>query len=82
MSILFDNDCGKLVVKKSVVERLKGIGRSKQTLPGPLELIGVGDKRTSSEHGEFAICLLMASGEQAILTGVSLTKNNSNFPTI
>ena len=37
LSILFDNDCGKLVVKKSVVERLKGIGRSKQTLPDPLE---------------------------------------------
>ena len=37
LSILFDNGCGKSVVKKSAVERLKGIGRSKQTLPDPLE---------------------------------------------
>ena len=80
LSILFDNGCGKSVLKKSAVDKLKAIGRAKQTLPGPLELIGVGDKRTSSEHGEYAICIPMATGEQVILTGVCLVTITSSFP--
>ena len=80
LSILFDNGCGKSVLKKSAVDKLKGVSRAKQTLPGPQILIGVGDKRTTSEHGEFAICLPMATGEQAILTGVVLAKITASFP--
>ena len=47
-SILFDNCCGKSVAKKSAIEKLIGIGRLKQTLPGPLILIGVGDMHRKS----------------------------------
>ena len=80
LHILFDNGCGKSVIRKSAVDKLKSVDRAKQTLPGPQILIGVGDKRTTSEHGEFAFCLPMASGDQAILTGVCLVKLTAAFP--
>ena len=80
LSILFDNGCGKSVLKKSAIDKLKAIGRARQTVPGPLELIGVGDKRTLSDYGEYAICIPMASGEQVILSGICLVKITSSFP--
>ena len=36
---LFDNACGKLVAKDSVVEALKSMGRAKQLVEGPLDLL-------------------------------------------
>ena len=77
---LFDNACGKLVAKDSVVEALKSMGRAKQLVEGPLDLYGVGDKLTVSEKGEFTLCLPLASGEDAQVSGLSLPKLTTEFP--
>ena len=55
LSVLFDYGCGKSALKKLAIDNLRAIGRFKQTLPGLLELVGVGDKRTSSDYGEYAV---------------------------
>ena len=80
LTLLFDNGCGQLIVKKSVVDKLKKLGRAVQTVKGPLHITGVGDNQTISENGEFAICLPLHSGENAVLTGVCLPKVTGDFP--
>ena len=80
LSILFDNGFGQMVIKKSAVDKLAKYGRAKQTIKGPLEITGVGDNKTVSEFGEYAICLPLHSGEEAVLSGVCLPKLTGDFP--
>ena len=56
------------------------MGRAKQLVEGPLDLYGVGDKLTVSEKGEFTLCLPLASGEDAQVSGLSLPKLTTEFP--
>ena len=77
---LFDNACGKLVAKDSAVEALKAMGRAKQHIEGPMDLYGVGGKLTVAEKGEFTLCLPLASGEDAQLSGLCLPTLTTEFP--
>ena len=80
LTILFDNGCGQLIIKKSAVDKLLKLGRAVQTVKGPLHITGVGDNQTVSNDGEFSISLPLHSGENAILTGVCLPKVTGDFP--
>ena len=80
LTILFDNGCGQLIIKKAAVVKLQEIGRAEQTIKGLLEVTGVGDNKTVSEDGEFAICLPLHSGDNAVLTGICLPKVTGDFP--
>ena len=80
LTILFDNGCGQLIIKKAAVVKLQEIGRAEQTINGPLLVTGVGDNKTVSEDGEFAICLPLHSGDNAVLTGICLPKVTGDFP--
>ena len=80
LTILFDNGCGQLIIKKSAVDKLMLLGRAVQTIKGPLHISGVGDNQTVSDDGEFSISLPIHSGENAILTGICLPKVTGDFP--
>ena len=45
-NLFFDSGCGDILIKKSAVVKLEKMGRAKQILSGPLEITGVGEKKS------------------------------------
>ena len=80
LNIFFDNGCGDLVVRRSAVDKLLELGRAKLAIPGPLQIVGVGDQKSFAE-GMFFICLPLYDGSNVTLSGVCLPKITSEFPT-
>ena len=80
INIFFDNGCKGLVIKKSAADKLAEIGRAKQIFSGPLDITGVGDKKSVSEDGVYSICLPLHDGRNATFSGICLPKITSEFP--
>ena len=43
--LFYGNGCGDLVCKKSAIDKMIGLGKASQELPGSITLSGVGDRR-------------------------------------
>ena len=80
INLFFDTGCGDLVIKKSAVDILLGLGKAKLEVPGPIVLSGVGNQKSVSDHGIYSISLPMRDGKNAILNGVCLDKVTMAFP--
>ena len=80
LNIFFDSGCGDLVCKKNEVNFLESIGRARKVLDGPLTLAGVGDHKTTCEHGVYNIKIPLHNGKDASLTGICLDKITGEFP--
>ena len=44
-NLFFDSGYGDMVMRKLTIDKLVGIGRAEQILPGPIEISGVGDQK-------------------------------------
>ena len=51
INLFFDNGCGNMVIKKSAVDVLMGLGRANLEFPGTLHHTGVGGLESVCEHG-------------------------------
>ena len=80
LNLFFDTGCSEMVVRKSAVQKLEGIGRAKQVIPGPLVITGVGDQKSVCEEGVFSIRLPLYDGNNAVLSGLSMPKITTEFP--
>ena len=79
-NLFFDNGCGDLVIKTSAMQRLASVGRAFQVIAGPLTIMGVGGQTCISYDGVYAICLPLANGQNAILSGLVLPTLTGAFP--
>ena len=80
-NLFFDGGCGDLVVSSSAVHRLAAMGRAVQIIAGPLTIRGVGGQTCISHEGVWAICLPLANGGNAIMSGLVLPTITGVFPT-
>ena len=69
-----------MVVKKSAVDCLQKLGRTKLEVPGPITLLGVSDQKSVCELGAYSIRLPLNIGREAILSGLCLDKVTAEFP--
>ena len=51
LNLFFNSGCGDMVVKKSALDRLVGVGWAKQVISVPLVIPGVGDHKSVSKDG-------------------------------
>ena len=79
LNLFFDNGCGDLVIKKSAIDKLASLGLAVLEVPGPLELKGVGDHLTISEHGAYSICLPLKNGKYITMSGICLDRVTTDF---
>ena len=56
LNLFFDSGCGDMVVKKSTLDRLVGVGRAKQVISGQLVITG-GGKKSVSKDGMYSVCM-------------------------
>ena len=80
LNLFFDSGCGDIIVKKSALDKLIGVGRGKQVIHGPIVITGVGEQKTVCEDGIYSVCLRLHNGRNAVLTGLCLSKITSEFP--
>ena len=85
--VLYDDGCGDLVLKESAMEILKGLGRARQLVKGPLFLYGVSGMEAKSDAGVWEIDLPLRNptkdGEtDACMSGLCLKTVTKEFPEI
>ena len=69
-----------MVIKISAVDKVAGVGRAIQILSGPLEITGVGDKKSVWDDGVYSVSLPLYNGQNAILSGLCMPKITADFP--
>ena len=68
-----------MVCRKSAIDKLIGLGKDSQELPGHITLSGVGDNRTICQHGVYKISLPLSGGKEAFMSGLFLDKVTGKF---
>ena len=81
LNLFFDSGCGDMVVKKSALDRLVGVGRAKQVISRQLVNTGVEDQKSVSKDGVYSVCLPLQNGKNAVLSGLCMPKITSQFMT-
>ena len=76
--MFFDSSYGD--IKKSAIDKLVGIGRAKQIVSGPLEIMGVGDQKSFSDDGFYSVCLALHTGSNVVLGGLGRPEITAQFP--
>ena len=56
------------------------MGRAKQVLSGPIELTGVGGKKSICDDGMYSVRLPLHNGRDAVLCGLCMPKITTEFP--
>ena len=74
VNIFYDSGCNDSCSSKRGVDKLEKLGRAKQLVPGPLQLKGVGDIITDSEHGAYKLTLETYEGDKVSIRGLCLTQ--------
>ena len=80
VNLFFDSGCGDMIIKKATAEKLADMGKAKKIQSGPLEITGVGEKKTECEDGVYSVWLPLHNGENACLSGICLPKITCDFP--
>ena len=78
--LFFDDGCGDLTVTKEAVDALEKLGRARLIMPGPIELVGVCDQKSTSDHGIYEISLPMHDGKNAVMRGLCVDVVTAEFP--
>ena len=78
-NIMFDGGCQKFVCRKGAVDKLPEHCRS-IVVPGPLNLLGVGDTLVTTQHGHYNIKLPIHDGRLANFNGLCLDSITGNMP--
>ena len=79
-NIFYDNGASDCIIRTSAVHRLLKLGRAELVSSDPIELRGVNDKLTICKDGYYRIILPLHNGENAIVSGLCLSKITSDFP--
>ena len=77
-TIFYDTGCGDFVSRFDAVTMIGN--RAKKEFNGPIRLGGVGGVITESPHGIYSIKLPLANGNDAVMTGVCLSRITEDFP--
>ena len=80
VNIFYDSGCRDMVCRKETVDWLKGKGKAKQVVKGPLTLHGVNEQKSICWDGRYQIILSLANGEDAKVSGICLKKITGTFP--
>ena len=80
VNMFYDSGCNDSCSSKQGVDKLEKLGRAKQLVPGPLQLKGVGDIITVSEHGAYKLTLETCDGDRVSIRGLCLTQITCKFP--
>ena len=78
-NLMFDGGCQKFVCMKTAVDRLPDHCKS-IVVPGPLNLLGVGDTVVTSQHGHYNIKLPIHDGRLANFNGLCLDSITGPMP--
>ena len=79
--LLYDSGGTRTVCKKSAIDKLLSLGMAKLEVPGPIALSGVGDVKSTCDHGIFSFNLPLRDNYMATFTGMCLDKVTSTFHT-
>ena len=79
-NIFYDNGASDCIIRTSAVLRLLRLGRAELVSSEPLELRGVNDQLTICKDGYYRIILPLHNGENAIVSGLCLSKITADFP--
>ena len=77
-SIFYDNGCNQFVSEHDAVLKLGS--RARQTMPGPIDLGGVGGTVAVAWHGEYEVSLPLFDGTNIPFTGLCLDQITQKFP--
>ena len=77
--LFFDNGCSEIVMTHDAVKRLGANAR--QVYDGTVSLGGVGGVGVESPYGAYEISLPLASGQNAIMSGLVIERLTDEFPT-
>ena len=77
-TLFFDSGCGDLVCRYEAIQNMGQ--RAVQEFKGPVNLGGVGDLTTKSDHGIYQVKMPLHNGENATMSGVCLEKITATFP--
>ena len=80
LNMFFDSGCGDLVCSKTGISKLEQKSRANLIVPGPIQLGGVGDITTISQHGVYKVNLSLWNGESICMRGVCLDQVTCKFP--
>ena len=80
-NIFYDSGCSDLICKKSAIEKLARVGRAQQIEQGPINIAGVGDNKTVSQDGIYAVTLPLGMGVEAKMNRLCLDQVTGKFPT-
>ena len=79
-NLFYDNGCMDSCSRWKAICRLLALNKARMTRPPPINLGGVGDIVTVSEHGEYKVSLPLASGKIIKMRGVCLSEVTCEFP--
>ena len=80
LNLFYDSGCGDLVTSRDCISKLEGIGKASLIAPGPIQLTGVGDVVTVSQHGHYKISLKTCEGDVVSMRGVCLDQVTHKIP--
>ncbi len=80
LNIFYDSGCGDAIISKEACDKLKGIGKAKIDVPGPLILKGVNDQESTCPHGAWTVILPLKNAHDANLSGLCLDVITTPFP--
>ena len=78
--LFYDNGCGDLTMTIAAIELLIRLGRARLLYPGPVDLVGVCEQTSTSQHGIYQISLPMFDGVNAVMTGLCVDQVTAEFP--
>ena len=81
LNMFYDSGCEDSCSSKQGVDKLSKVGRATQVVPGPINLRGVSDIVTVSEHGVYKVTLQTYEGKSVTIRGLCLTHVTCRFPT-
>ena len=80
LNLFYDSGCGDLVTSRDCISKLERVGNASLIVPGPIQLRGVGDVVTVSQHGHYKINLETWEGENVGMRGVCLDQVTHKIP--
>ena len=80
LTFFYDGGCGDAIISKECADLLMQVGRAKLKIPGPLELWGVNNQMSISDHGVYTITLPLRNGKEAKINALCLDEITTVFP--
>ena len=78
-TVFYDNGCSDFIIKHEAAKRMKS--NASQVFAGKINIGGVGDTTTQSDHGIYSVKIPLYNGNTASMSGICLDQITSTFPT-